>query len=319
MVSPVSVLTSALNNYIVRPSNAFGLGGFVFDVEGETTISLKADITDHFLEDNTTVQDHIAVKPKKVTLKSYVGELVYRPEGNETTFIEKAVRKLTVLNGYLPELTAAAQGIKNLNAEDITQAIDNAGQNITSQTINKAADYYSLARNILNADSKQQEAYLYFKALMEQKIIVSLQTPFEYVANMAIESITAYQGEDSRFISDFTITLKEIRTVELLNADVGASQYTSEQGSGDKYQGRAQTQNAPIENIGNVSGVDAVLNVDDYLPNTGLPSVLIDPNDLSGTGLTVEDLEGLRRYQETGVNPVVDLFNAGVITNVNDQ
>jgi hypothetical protein len=50
-----------------------------------------------------------------------------------------------------------------------------------------------------------------------------------------------------------------------------------------------------------------------------LPSVLIDPNDLSGTGLTVEDLEGLRRYQETGVNPVVDLFNAGVITNVNDQ
>jgi hypothetical protein len=61
------------------------------------------------------------------------------------------------------------------------------------------------------------------------------------------------------------------------------------------------------------------LDVNDYLPNTGLPSVLIDPNDLSGTGLTVEDLEGLRRYQETGVNPVVDLFNAGVITNANDQ
>lgn len=318
MASPVSILTNALNNYIVRPSNAFGLGGFVFDVEGETTINLKTEITDHFLEDNTTVQDHIAVKPKKVTLKSYVGELVYRPEDDSPSFVEKTVRKLTVLNGYLPELTAAAQGIKDLNAEDVTNLIDSVGESVTSQTVNRAVDYYSLARNILNADSKQQEAYLYFKALMEQKILVSLQTPFEYINNMAIESIVAYQGEDSRFISDFTITLKEIRTVELLNADVGASQYTTKEAVGDRYQGRAQAQNTPIENIGNVSGGDVEYNTNDYLPNIGLPSVLIDPNDLP-EGVTLEDLERARSLTNPEDQPVVNLFNAGVVTNVRDE
>lgn len=306
MVSPVSILTNALNNYIVRPSNAFGLGGFVFDVEGETTINLRTEITDHYLEDNTTVQDHIAVKPKKVTLKSYVGELVYRPEDEGATFVEKTVRKLTVLNGYLPQLTTAAQAIKDLNAEDITSLIDSVGDTISTQTVNKAVDYYSLARNILNADSKQQEAYLYFKALMEQKILVSLQTPFEYINNMAIESIVAYQGEDSRFISDFTITLKEIRTVELLNADVGASQYTTKDALGDRYQGRAQTQNTPVDNIGNVSGAEAIYD----LPDTGLPSVLVDPFEVL---LTEEDRQGFLRNQQTGSNPVVDLFKAGVV------
>lgn len=314
MVSPVSILTNALNNYIVRPSNAFGLGGFVFDVEGETTINLRTDITDHYLEDNTTVQDHIAVKPKKVTLKSYVGELVYRPDNEGSSFIEKTVRKLTVLNGYLPELTAAAQEIKDLNSEDITSVIDSIGESVTSQTVNRAVDYYSLARNILNADNKQQEAYLYFKALMEQKILVSLQTPFEYINNMAIESIVAYQGEDSRFIGDFTITLKEIRTVELLNSDVGASQYTTSQGSGDRYQGRAKTQNLPVENIGNVSGAEAIYNVED-LSNVGLPSVLVDPLEILGDA----GISQYRQYQETGEQPVIDLFKAGVITNVRDE
>lgn len=315
MVSPTAILTNALNNYIVRPSNAFGLGGFVFDIEGETTINLRTEITDHYLEDNTTVQDHIAVKPKKVTLKSYVGELVYRPEGNETTFVEKAVRKLTVLNSFLPELTSASQAIKDLRSKDVRSVIDNVGSNITSQTINKAVDYYSLARNILNTDNKQQQAYMYFKALMEQKIIVSLQTPFEYVSNMAIESITAYQGEDSKFISDFTITLKEIRTVELLGADIGASQYTTKEGLGDRYQERAGTQNGIVENLGNVSGADVDYSVAD-LPNSGLISI-VDPYQFEG--LTAEDLEGLRRYEQGGGNPVVNLFDAGVVTNVRDE
>ena len=310
MVSSLTALTSALNRYVVRPSNAFGLGGFVFDVEGDATVNLKAEITDHFLEDNSAIQDHIAIKPKKVTLKSYVGELVYEPDGNETTFVEKTVRKLTVLNGYLPVLTSAAESLKDFNAKDLSSATDIIG-NVTSQTINKATDYYALAKNLLNADSRQQEAYQYFKALMEQKILISLQTPFEYVNNMAIESVTAFQGEGSKFISDFTITLKEIRVVEILNSPTGSSTYQVEQGDDDDLQGRAKEQNDGIENIGSVSGRTTDYSVEPFLPSVGLPDDLIDPLELL-TG------EGSRQLN-SGSNPVVDLSKAGVTTNGNDE
>lgn len=310
MVSSLTALTSALNRYVVRPSNAFGLGGFVFDVEGDATVNLKAEITDHFLEDNSAIQDHIAIKPKKVTLKSYVGELIYEPKGNETTFVEKTVRKLTVLNGYLPVLTSAAQSLKDFNAKDLSSATDIIG-NVTSQTINKATDYFALAKNLLNADSRQQEAYQYFKALMEQKILISLQTPFEYVNNMAIESVTAFQGEGSKFISDFTITLKEIRVVEILNSPTGSSTYQVEQGDGDILQGRAKEQYDGLDNIGSVSGRQTDYSFEPFLPSVGLPDKLIDPSDF----LTGEEL----RQFNSGSNPVVDLFKAGAITNVNDE
>ena len=310
MVSSLTALTSALNRYVVRPSNAFGLGGFVFDVEGDATVNLKAEITDHFLEDNSAIQDHIAIKPKKVTLKSYVGELVYEPDGNETTFVEKTVRKLTVLNGYLPVLTSAAESLKDFNAKDLSSATDIIG-NVTSQTINKATDYYALAKNLLNADSRQQEAYQYFKALMEQKILISLQTPFEYVNNMAIESVTAFQGEGSKFISDFTITLKEIRVVEILNSPTGSSTYQVEQGDDDDLQGRAKEQNDGIENIGSVSGRPTDYSVEPFLPSVGLPDDFIDPLELL-TG------EGSRQLN-SGSDPVVDLSKAGVTTNGNDE
>ena len=68
-MSDAQLLIDSLKQYVVTPLNAFGVGGFVFDSEGDTTVNLSADITDHYLEDNTSVQDHIAIKPKRVTPK----------------------------------------------------------------------------------------------------------------------------------------------------------------------------------------------------------------------------------------------------------
>lgn len=301
MVTPISALTNAVNQYVVRPANAFGLGGFVFDIEGETTVTLKSDITDHFLEDNTTIQDHIAIKPKKVTLNTYVGELTYKPESDLTDAVETVVRKLTTINAYLPELTETAQAIVDFNSEDLTNITDSL-ESVTAQTVNKATDYYSMVQNLLNSGNKQQDAYMYFKSLMEQKILVSLQTPFEYMNNMAIESVTAFQGEESKFISNFTITLKEIRTAEILTAKAENSAI-----DGEDKQGRNKTQQTEPENNGNTVGQAA------DLPNNNLDTS-VDPSELSA-----EDLAGYRRYQETGDNPVVNLFEAGVITNVSGE
>ena len=57
----VALVKSSFDNYVVRPTNKFGLGGFVFDVASETETRMEADITDHYVEDNSAIQDHIGV------------------------------------------------------------------------------------------------------------------------------------------------------------------------------------------------------------------------------------------------------------------
>jgi len=52
MSNTLDVITADLQNYIVAPMNAFGVGGFVFDIMGEQISQLQADITDHYTEDN---------------------------------------------------------------------------------------------------------------------------------------------------------------------------------------------------------------------------------------------------------------------------
>lgn len=254
MATNFDVLADGLNKYVVRPLNAFGLGGFVFDVDGETTVNLTAEITDHFLEDNSTVQDHIAVKPKRVVLNHYVGELVHREDESFETNVQKVVQKLTILNSFLPTLSKAATQItETLRGDNLSGA---SFKNVTLESINKATDYWAFAKNISPPQNKQEQAYLYLKALMEGKFLVSLQTPFEFINNMAIESVVARQPEKSKYISDFTIQLKEIRTASLLNAPEGSDRFVESAISPeDNLQGRNFYQSQSPVTIGNIPGL----------------------------------------------------------------
>jgi hypothetical protein len=270
MVTDFDLLSSNINRYLVTPLNAFGLGGFLFDIEGDTTAHLSTEITDHYLEDNSAVQDHIAVRPKKITLKGYVGELTFKPDGEGNTFVQKAVQKLTVLSSILPTLSKGATQLKSAyESGNLTQALQG---NVTLETINKTIDYWALVKNLAASNNKQQQAYQYFKALMEQKILMSVQTPFEFMSNMAVESIVATQSEVTKYISDFTITLKQIRTVSILNVDLKSNQYVTDQSTTkETYQGRAAPQSEPVTQVGNVPGLEALPELVGVVP---LPAVL---------------------------------------------
>ena len=74
--------------YILKPLGARGIGGFVFDIPDEAKVTLSADITDHWVEDNTTVNDQIAIKPDMIALSGFVGELPYIFPGNVINSVE---------------------------------------------------------------------------------------------------------------------------------------------------------------------------------------------------------------------------------------
>lgn len=73
----VKSLTTLDQQAIVRPNNPPpGIAGFLFDIELEQKVELTSDITDHFVENNTAVNDHIGLRPEMVTFQGVVAELV---------------------------------------------------------------------------------------------------------------------------------------------------------------------------------------------------------------------------------------------------
>jgi len=236
----LTLIKESFGDFIVRPLNSFGLGGFVFDIDGEATNKLESDITDHYVEDNSAIQDHIAIKPIEVTLKNYVGELVKTDTDSFLKTTQEVVQKLTTINSYLPVLSASADLVKDI-ASGNSISYDDA--------VNEAVDLWTLTKNLNPNVTKQQRAYLFFKALFTQKILVGLQTPWEFIPNMAIKTIVATQSEDSDQITTFAVTLKQIRTAstQLVSFDK------------NKYQSRTKQQAQEVTDKGKATGNQSVL------------------------------------------------------------
>ena len=272
----LSSLIGNFNQYIVTPLNAFGLGGFVFDVEGETITEITTDITDHFVENNSAIQDHIGVKPVEIVLRSYVGELVYRLDNNTDTLIQNVVQKLTAVSAYLPQLADAAVQVKS--ALDGNYSLASISNLSVSDITNAGTNIWGFIQNIVPPTTRQQQAYLYLKALAQQKILFSVQTPFEFINNMAIKSITAVQDETTKFVSDFTIRMKQMRFATTLEQPFNP---------GD-YQPVSFDQNAPVTQNGKLPGSDPELSA----PSSNLVSAGIasEPPDLGSVEIPVKPI-----------------------------
>lgn len=227
MANELQDLTAEFQSYIVSPLNAFGLGGFVFDIEGEAHAKLQAEITDHFTEDNKAVQDHIARKPKTIILRGYVGELTYKPQGSGVGgIIQQVTQKLTQVGAFLPTLTTAATQ---------AQSIITNGKVGFNEALSDSANIYGLVQNIIGStgDMKnQQQAYLYFAACWEQGVLMGIQTPWEFLTNMAIESVVAIQDEKTKTMTDFSVTYKQMRFAKTTTAAYSPAATTTASGSG---------------------------------------------------------------------------------------
>ena len=232
-------LTNELvNKFVVSPVINLGIAGLAFDIFEEHKVELTSDITDHFVEDNSTIQDQIAIKPLKFTLRGFVGEVVVEDAEPKST-IQELTEKLTIINSYIPVVTGAARQLNSL----ITNRNSNTTvENLTS-SIGTGVDLFQAFKELNPPEGKQAQAYNFFKALWKAKQLVSVDTPFGFVKDMAIENITAVQGNNS-YITDFSITLKEFRTASTQLVDFDESQ----------YQGRTTNQKAETADKGKVDG-----------------------------------------------------------------
>jgi hypothetical protein len=189
-----------------------GIGGWMFDIPMGESIDLDADITDHYVENGSFITDHIVLKPIIITLRGYKGELIYTaPKKNTLTgILNNATSLLGAVPAYFGPLTPGA-------ATKIT-TIANQAAYIASQAQAIAKRGSNLIKYFSGEDDSanlQQKAFIELQALWNSKQIMTVQTPWGFYKNMAIQHVTPKQDENSNDYTDFSVTLKEMRFADV--------------------------------------------------------------------------------------------------------
>lgn len=201
-----------LNNltakYLVKPKGLNHIGGFIFDYENDTEIRLTSNITDHYVEDNTTIQDHIALAPVRLTLRGFISELSQnnQPPSGYRNFIQNVQDKLTTIPAYAGDFsTQALSKIQKIvsDAEGLINSVDFA--------VSRINNIVGLFNKASPGETKQAQAYQKLESLWDKKVLFSVETPYKIYDNMAIETLSFIQSEVTNMVSDISLTLKQMR------------------------------------------------------------------------------------------------------------
>lgn len=252
-LAPITTAATALSNLILvspnavigyQPQNLPSEAGkpqpeaFLFQYEGEQSLTSECDIPDHYLEDNLAYQDQIAIKPLIYVTRGFIGEL------NDVTpdFLKPVkfvANKLTTIGAYEPQLTTTGL-IAYQQAFFLYQVAANAA--------NSAVAAWSSISNGGPIQNKQQLAYQKLYGYQQERRLFTVQTPWAVYQDMVIAKIRALQDDETNVVTDFELTFKALRFAK---TEIGPGNFLSNGLS--KFQGQAAAQAAPLTNLGTSS------------------------------------------------------------------
>lgn len=229
----IRTLSALDQQAIIRPNNPPpGIAGFLFDIPGDDEVELETDITDHFLEDNTAVQDQASLKPEIVRVKGFVAEVVAVKQVNQS--VSATADPLPDNPAFVPVLTpGAAQAQATSQALSTAQtAAVTAGKSLWGYFQQQAAQQPN--------QTKQSIVFAYFYQLWKSRQLFSVETPNGFWDNMIIQSCKMVQTEETKDKSELAITFKKIRTSTPVTVVAG------------QLAGRAALEASPTSNNGNI-------------------------------------------------------------------
>lgn len=185
---------------------------FLFHVKGEEFIDLDSDITDHAVEDNSMLQDHIALKPETIQCSGFIAEL------NDVTPdillpVKIAAEKLSVISEFTPGLSVTAMVAynKGFQAYQLAKLAQQVGVSAWGSLSGKSNQSSTDGNAVFPAtQNAQQVAFAKFYAYRRKRRLFTVQTPWAIFQNCAIVRLRASQGEDTDQITSFNITFKPI-------------------------------------------------------------------------------------------------------------
>lgn len=227
-------------NAIIQLKGAQGIGGFLFDIPDRDSISLDWDVTDHFTESNSFINDHKVKKPEIITLTGFVGELVFRSPGGIEGALQAISNRLEVVDAYLGDSTPGAVQ----NAQRAIQQAQSAVSAI-NQTLDKIGSIVDFFSGEGPQETEQQKAYRTLASLGNE-VLLTVQTPWEFFQNMTIISLGFTQDGTTKEMTDISVTLKKIRISKTKTVDFDQNQFPV----------REEVQSSSEEDQGNIKGQD---------------------------------------------------------------
>lgn len=239
----------------------------LFQYEGEQVFNAKSEITDHYAEDNRSLEDQIALKPEMYKTHGFIGELSnVLPKALQ--IVQKAANALLDVSGYLPELSVTAYVaytealLLYENAQSILNsavgAYSSLGGVVPVSGIGQTNFLLTGATTVgTGLQNKQQLMAQQLYGYWNSRTLFNIQTPWFILTNMAIDEIRAIQSEDSRMVTDYEVTFKKMRFAQTLTTNQLA-------------QGRASTQRSLLANNGSVSPSGATASLGSSISSIGV-------------------------------------------------
>ena len=259
-LSQVTTAATTLSNLIlVSPQNTIGYQpqnsptsngttaqpppSLLFHYEGEQTVMLESDITDHYIEDNTAIQDQIALKPEIITTHGFIGELNDVPPA-ALAAVKAVADKLTVISAYTPSLSVSALLAYNqaFQLYEVAQNAVNSAVSTWSSITNVGGESVIGSNGLVSQpnQTKQQLMFQQFYGYWRNRTLFTVQTPWAVFQNMAIRSLRAIQDAETNVVTDFEVSFKMLRF-----ASTQISVFDS-----SAAQGRLANQSAGITDLG---------------------------------------------------------------------
>jgi hypothetical protein len=172
-LSGAAVNLAATTQALLSPENQDenlpkGINDFVFDIPLSESITLTAEITDHYTEANIAIQDHVALQPVKVTLTGQVGEL-FNERDKIFEYAEQAIQKLLQTPWLNPEQSRRA--VQYL-----------ASYNEIKRQVQQTLKIYNTAKKLFGANqvsqTRQQEKYAILEGYFNSRTLCSIVTPW---------------------------------------------------------------------------------------------------------------------------------------------
>lgn len=187
-----------------------GIAGFKFNIPEREQIKLQSRATDHYIDTNSPVQDHITQEPITITLGGLHGDYFYSVNQIED-MLAKVVLTLALVKQFIPKLPDSAKQNLLKKYQQITHT-DNVPKILetSEQTKNfSEVDLFKLFQDIYKLSSSQTRAYFFFKSLWKSKAMFTVETTWERFNNMIITDVTPIRDNNAD-ITDFTLSFKQI-------------------------------------------------------------------------------------------------------------
>lgn len=227
---------------------------FIFDVKKEYKLNLSSDITDHYVEDNVAIQDHIGLKPiilevvgsigevalsevidkeknsRKIAGEIGVGETQNNAKGNVFNSVDAYLGRMGSLSSFTPNINNQALDIYNtakFGYATVSKIINLDKQDKIKSGFDYTEDYDEETIKI----TKQFGYIDWFKTQWWNRASFTIVTPYGVLTDMYILDLSASQPENTRYVTNLSIKFKQIRKAHIVSRGKKVSQVRETQGA----------------------------------------------------------------------------------------